>query len=553
MKITNCSKFVCRLALVALLTLLPLSICLTDDGTTYMVPMRDGAELRTVVWLPEGEGPWPVLVGRSPYGIGRPNRASTLDRGYAIVLQSTRGRFGSEGENVPFLYDGGGELQDGYDCIEWVAKQPWCNGKIGTIGGSAGGITQYMMLCSVPPSLSCQYVSAASSSLYHNAMYQNGVFRKSMIEGFVANKEFSPRALDEIRKHARYDEMWKGLNLMEVAHKVNVPVFHRNGWYDIFVQGNIDAFVALQYHGGPSARGKQKMVIGAGAHGARGVRVGELTFPDNVAVPMPFADQDRWCDEHLKGEDTGLYKEPAVAYYLMGDVDDPDAPGNEWRFVDDWPVKAVDTPYYLRTGGRLTTETPVEENIRKSYDYDPKNPVPTIGGQNLLIPNGPRDQRPVEGRPDVIVFSTEPLAEPLEVTGRIRVKLYASSSARDTDFTAKLSDVYPDGRSMLITDGIVRGRYRTSLEKEEFLNSGEIYEFEIDLWSTAIVFNKGHRIRVAISSSNSPRFEPNPNIGDADDGKDYAVAKNTVYFDVSHPSAIVLPVVPAKSLGPDSN
>jgi uncharacterized protein len=528
-----------RFVLSILLVLLFVTpVVSAEDGTTYMVPMRDGVKLHTIVWLPEGSGPWPVILVRTPYP---PGRASGLvEQGYAYVLQNTRGRHGSEGENVPFLADAWGEHQDGYDCVQWVATQTWCNGKIGGLGGSAPGITQYLLAGSAPPQLTCQWVGAACSSLYHQAMHQGGAFRKAMVEGWMNNKEFDPSTLEFFRKNTTYNELWKGLDLTQVAHRVNVPVYHQGGWYDIFLQGNIDAFVALQYNGGPGAIGNQKLVIQPRSHGGRG----DLKYPDNSREPDNFIGRFQWLDQYLKGDSADPDTFPAVAYYLMGDVDDPNAPGNVWKYSDHWPVKAKQTAYYLRTYGRLTISPPPEKEEWTAYRYDPKDPVPTRGGQNLLLPAGPMDQRQVENRSDVLVFTTDPLKEPVEVTGRVTVRLYASSSAVDTDFTAKLSDVYPDGRSMLLTDGIIRARHRKSFEREEFLKPGAVYEFEIDLWSTAIVFNKGHRIRLAVSSSNYPRFDANPNTGrKSGGGEEPIVAINKVFFDASRPSALLLPIV----------
>jgi putative CocE/NonD family hydrolase len=236
-----------------------------------------------------------------------------------------------------------------------------------------------------------------------------------------------------------------------------------------------------------------------------------------------------------------------VHYFVMGDTEDLTAPGNVWRSANSWPPPATATPFYLQADRSLTRDKPLAEG-QLSYKYDPSDPVPTRGGQNLLIEKGPMDQRPVESRDDVLLFTTEPLQEPLEVTGRIAAKLFVSSDCPDTDFTVKLSDVYPDGKSLLVTDGIRRASLRNSFEKREPLVPGEVYELEVDLWSTSLIFNAGHRIRIAVSSSNAPRFEPNPNTGDPHPiaGKT-RVASNKVYLSNQHPSAIVLPIVTGQS------
>jgi putative CocE/NonD family hydrolase len=234
----------------------------------------------------------------------------------------------------------------------------------------------------------------------------------------------------------------------------------------------------------------------------------------------------------------------------MGDPEDPDAPGNLWRRADSWPPPSEPVPAYFHKDGRLMPAKPAAKDGKFVYRFDPENPVPTMGGQNLTIEKGPMDQRPAESRPDVLVFTTPVLRQPVEVTGRVRAKLYVSSDCPDTDFTVKLTDVYPDGRSMLLTDGILRARYRESFDKEAFMEPGEVYELTVDLWSTSIVFNRGHKIRVAVSSSNYPRFDPNPNTGKplrAD--HQTRVATNTLHVSSRYPSHIVLPRYQAPAAG----
>jgi hypothetical protein len=527
---------------------------------TEMVPMRDGVKLATDIAFPKGEGgPYPALLMRTPYGrkgaidgFVKGDGKRFLDDGYVLVAQDTRGRGDSEGENVAFLADGWIEHWDGYDTVEWLAKQRWCNGKIGTFGGSALGITQYALAGSAPPHLKAMHAWVACPDLYIYAIHQGGALRESLAVGWSKANKFNERTLDLFSYGRRiYDSFWKVRSLKSVIYRVNVPSVHVGGWFDIFSQGTLDAFVMMQHESAPGARGRQRLIMGPWPHGITR-KVGEIEFPEN-AVETPNFDMKEWFDYWIKGIDTGIFAKPPVDYYVMGDVDDPEAPGNEWRTAQDWPIPCRYTPLYLREGGRLSFQKPLEENSSQTYTYDPKNPVPTKGGANLLIPAGSMDQRELEGRSDVLVFQTDPLEEPLQVIGRIRVKLWASSSCTDTDFVAKLMDVYPDGRSMLIADGIIRGRFRRSLSREELLEPGTIYEFEIDLWSTAIVFNRGHRIKVHITSSNYPRFDINPNTGeDYAEGCDMRVAENTIYHDKRHPSHLLLPIVPYSASSEDS-
>lgn len=546
------SKGIIKLVLVLVFAIVWTS-ALGVPTKTELVPMRDGTKLATDIYLPEGDGPFPAIVIRTPYPRGDSSDSEFLKAGYAVVVQSLRGRFGSEGSgNMVFIDDGWGKNQDGYDCIEWVAKQAWCTGKIGTFGVSAPGITQYLAAGSGPPSLACQIVGLAPCDLYNQCVYQGGALRKEQVEGWLSANKFGPESLAEIEKHKTYDDLWRGLDFSTRFEYANAPAVHVAGWYDTFLQGNLDSFVGMQYKGGEGARGKQRLIVGPYTHGGRRHR-GELEYPNYDPPGELGVSNVGWFDRWLKGIDNGIEKRPAVVYYTMGAVGEKDAPGNEWRTSDVWPVPSEITPFYLRKpfhsqkGGRLTKEKPCEKNARVTYSFDPDNPVPTVGGNNLLIKAGPWDQREAEQRKDVLVFTSATLEEPLEITGRIKAKLWVSSSAPDTDFTVKLTDVYPDGRSMLVCDGILRARYRNSFEKPELMKPGEIYELEVDLWSTSLIFNKGHKIRVAISSSNYPRFDVNPNTGaDTLDKGKKIIARNTIYFDATHPSAIYLPVVKEK-------
>jgi hypothetical protein len=512
--------------------------------TPYMVPMSDGVKLATDVYLPSGAGPWPVILSRTPYGKnGARGAAAATKGGYAIVLQDIRGRFESEGKGMAFINDGWGRNQDGYDTVEWVAKQPWCNGKIGTNGGSYLGCVQNLLVCTRPPHLVCSYANVAASNLYSQAAYIGGAFTKKLVEGWLESNKWHPDNLKIMREHSSFDDYWKQIDCETMYPNAVTPMVQKGGWYDIFSQGTINSFMILQNNGGPEAKGKQKVIMGPWTHGGRrGGGQGELIYPPTAKSPEALSEV-RWFEYWLKGVDNGIMKEPPVYYYVMGDTSDPNAPGNQWRTAASWPPPAKETPYYLRADAQLVPEAPPANEPSQSYDYDPKNPVPTRGGNNLNIPAGPMDQRPVENRPDVLLFTTPVLDQPLEVTGRVKVVLWASSSAKDTDFTTKLCDVYPDGRSMLVLDSIIRARHRDSIEREDFMEPGKIHKFEIDLWSTSIIFNKGHRIRVAISSSNFPRFDANPNTGAQSwEEKNSVVAKNTVYHDAEHPSHILLPV-----------
>jgi hypothetical protein len=511
---------------------------------TIKVPMRDGVHLATEVWRPNGTGSWPVALARTPYNRNALSGERFTREGIALVVQDVRGRYGSEGVARPFLDDGWGERQDGKDTVDWLRKQPWCNGRIATFGGSAGGITQLLLAGAGPEGIVGQHVVVAPVSLYHYGFLQNGAFRKALVEDWLRMTRWPPEVLPMIRQHPSDDEFWAETDLRRRLSRVRWPILHEGGWFDIFTQGTIDAFTELQARGGEGARGRQHLVLGPWTHAVHTRKAGELTFPEN-AVGLPGApDMLQWLSFWLKGVPTTPASEPPVRYYVMGDVDDPNAPGNTWRTAERWPPPARSRRLYFTADGGLSPDRP-ETATTREYDYDPANPVPTVGGAELTLPAGPRDQRSVEGRKDVLVFTTPPLDAPLEVTGRVRVRLTAASSARDTDFTAKLCDVYPDGRSMLITDGIITARYRRSLRNGRLLTPGKRETYDIDLWSTSLVFNRGHRVRVAISSSNAPRFEPNPNTGrpwqPGTNGTTPVVAHQAVTLGGPEASYIVLP------------
>jgi len=520
----------------------------TDRVDTAPIPMRDGTELLTDIYFPKAPGPYAVVLHRTPYGRLLTGALAAeaerlLKAGYVAAIQNLRSGTGTKPTIPIFLPDGWGQLQDGYDTVKWLAQQNWCTGTIGTAGASGPGITQYLLAGTGIEALKAQHIGLATPDLYGHACFQGGVFHKSLAEQWmrlVANNWaiFEPL----LAEHHTYDQFWQGTNLLEVPQQAHAAALHWGGWYDIFNEGNVDAFVALQHRGGQGAKGNQRLIMGPWPHGISR-KPGELEYPENALTP-PHMDTLEWFGHWLRGEDTGIEKWPPVGYYVMGDVSDPKAPGNVWREVKDWPPPAQARPLYLRQGGLLSWIKPAAEPP-DAYDYDPNDPVPTHGGANLFLPSGPMDQRPVEGRKDVLLYTSQPLPQPLEVTGRLLVQLWAASDCVDTDFTAKLTDVYRDGRSMLVLDGIIRARFHDTFAEEHFLVPGRAYQFTIDLWSTSIIFNQGHRLRLAISSSNYPRFDANPNNGKLNrEQGDLKVAHNTIYHDRDHPSHVLLPVAP---------
>jgi putative CocE/NonD family hydrolase len=541
------------------------------------VKMRDGVLLRADVYRPAMDGRFPVLLERTPYD--KRNSAGFAFRaaaeGYVVVIMDVRGRYSSEGEWYPFLH----ESEDGYDTVEWAAGLPYSNGKVGMFGGSYVGATQMLAAIAKPPHLAgiCPVVTASN---YHDGWtYQGGAFEQWFNESWTAglaqdtmnrrvqadtnalksiwklplssfplfNLEQLPSTADlapyfgDWLAHPSYDAYWKRWAIEEHYADITVPVLTTAAWYDIFQGGS------LRNYEGTKARGGHLLVT-IGGHAGGGRKIGDVDF----GAPAAEFDEDdvvlRWYDYLFKGA-RNEFAGKRVRIFVMG--------RNQWRDEDDWPLaRARETRYYLHSAGHaaslrgdgsLTSSAPAAEPNDR-YVYDPANPAPTIGGPLCCdaghLPPGPKDQRPVEARDDVLVYSTAPFDHDTEVTGPVRLELYAASAAVDTDFTAKLVDVWPNGFAQNLTEGIVRARYRDSQEKPELMNPAQIYRFNIDLWATSNVFLKGHVLRLEVGSSNFPRFDRNLNTGEPAAGGSYITATNLVYHDAAHPSALVVSIVP---------
>lgn len=357
------------------------------EPVLHMVPMRDGTKLATDVYLPpEGGGPFPVVLMRTPYGRagGNGEAQKFCRKGYAFVSQDIRGRGQSEGHHAIIFGNGGwGKRRDGHDTLNWIASQQWCNGSVGTMGGSAVGITQNMLAPGAPDVLKGQLVMVAFSDMYSQAAYQGGVWRKSLLEGWLIATGMADVNLKTFREHPNYDDFWAELNPEAQARRVNAPGVFIGGWYDIFLQGTINSFVTIHNHGGPNARGRCRLILAPIAHGT----FDELKYPPNSKFPEA-ADPLRLFDYWLKGENSGAGNDKAVHYYVMGDPTDSNAPGNFWRQADNWPPPADPAPFYFHTGGKLLPGKPPAEATKLSYTYDPNKPVPTVGGRTFSWPRG---------------------------------------------------------------------------------------------------------------------------------------------------------------------
>lgn len=514
-----------------------------------LVPMRDGQRLSAYLYFPAGEGPWPAIFEQryaDLRGAGTRRAAAKLaEAGYVVALVNFRGTHLSEGTWVGYRALGWGELKDGYDTCEWLAKQAWCTGKVGTFGSSQGGFAQNFLAVTQPPHLKCQYMVDTGLSLFQEGYRIGGVTRPNRFLALAANcrnPDDNRRLLEEWFKHPNYDDYWKQEDCSLHFDKMNVPCFTIGSWFDFMNQGSIASFVGRQHSGGPNSRGKQQLVIGPWLHGRlnKGNKVGELVFPENAIWPEN-EHMVRWFDYWLKGKVTGVEKEPAVRYYVMGAAGEKDAPGNEWRTASDWPPAAKMSSLYLQAEGKLSGVAPTAENSSTSYVSDPLHPMQIAGA---AFP-GAKDARAFEQQAEVRTFTTEVLEEPVEWTGRIRAEMFVSSTARDTDFLVRVSDVYPDGRSILICDYPRRARYREGFEHEALLEPGKVAKLEWDIGWISQVFNKGHRIRVTVASTGAPLYEPNPQTGgpqSIEPPGEVVKAENRVHHGRDYASRIIAPV-----------
>lgn len=516
-----------------------------QDGEhrVVMVPMRDGIKLATNIYLPEGEGPWPVVVTRTPYnkdGAGR-GASGYNQRGLVLVSQDVRGRYASEGVDQPFEVD----MPDGYDTVEWIAAQDFSNGKIGIFGTSAPGITSNLAAAAAPPHLTAAFVTVAPDSLFYRSRFVGGVFKESHSGGWLRGQGISEEKIAQYKARAVLDQGWLDTDFLFHRQNVQIPIFNTGGWHDIYAEGSLYNYQYLQHDGNEKARGKQKLSMGAFGHGAL---QGDLAYPGGGLISGDMEQQLRWWDYWLKGEDNGIMDEPPISYYMMASARKGNQSSkNRVIQTDTWPPQHELTKFYLQPGMSLSNAVSSADSASISFRFDPDNPVATVGGQNLGRDVGPRDQREVGERQDYLRFQTPILEEDIVVAGHIDMELFVSTDALDTDFVIKLVDIYPDGYEALILDYPLRTRFRNGQQAEdvELMTPGAIEKLKINMWSTAQTFEKGHRIGVHVTSSNFPRFAVNQNNGAAlgDVDSPAKVATNTIYFDAQHPSAIILPVV----------
>jgi len=560
------------------------------------VPMqlRDGVTLRANIYRPAGEGRWPVLMTRLPYGKDLPIGSAMLDpvqaarRGYVVIVQDTRGTGKSDGDWQPFIH----EAWDGVDAIIWAAALPYSTGEVGMYGASYFGFTQWSAAKHQPSALKALVpfqtwrdplngmftrggaVELGIGASWHLGMGMNVLMRRHAAdpqtlalvlrswaaevdalgpEGYwsLPLADFAPLRRQDVAP-AFFEplaspndpsaEPTASATIAGHLAGVLTPSYNIGGWYDIFLGDTIAAYLAMREAGAPA-----RLLIGPWSHSDQGGRVGQINFGQAAQSGLIDLQTDlhslelRWFDHWLKGIDTGMMDEPPVKIFVMG--------ANVWRDEAEWPLaRAAAVPFYLHANGRLALDAPEGEEP-DTYVYDPADPAPTLGGATLMtpeFPSGAYDQAAIEARPDVLLYTSGVLGRDTEVTGPVQVHLWAASSASDTDFVARLTDVFPDGRSINLTDGIVRARYRNAAQGEapSLIEPGQPYLYIIDLWATSNVFKAGHCIRLQITSSSFPRWDRNPNTGHAlGADAELAVAQQTILHDSEHPSFVLLPLV----------
>jgi uncharacterized protein len=539
------------------------------------VPMRDGVMLSANVFRPGGPGAVSTILIRTPYGKGddwSQNHEAFVEHGYAVVVEDVRGRYESQGTFQPLTQ----EPQDGDDTLNWIARQPWSNGKVGMTGGSYLGIVQWKVATLNNSHLKAIFPWVSGDDDYRDRYYSTGGAMKLghrllWVEENLKLPGYDPPSFDKfvmalplrhsdsvvtghqvpllqkVLEHPADDAYWQSISVREQLKNIKVPVFSVGGWYDNYVESDLDAFATLHKQSNVN-----RILIGPWPHNVNTIMPGNDFGRDSQIFFRKT--QLEWFDQWLKDKDVPMMSKPPVRIFVMG--------SNQWRDESDWPPKGTRmVKFYLESGGHANslngdgtlTNEPVMKSEHDVYVFDPHNPVPTRGGavccNPKIFPWGPMDQRPVEQRNDVLVYSTPVLREDVEVTGRIEVTLFAASTAPDTDFSAKLVDVFPNGAARNLTDGMLRARYRKSLENPELLKKGEVAEYKIDAGVTSNVFQKGHRIRVEISSSNFPRFDRNPNTGrPIADETELVPATQTIHHDHKHESYVLLPLAPDPSL-----
>jgi len=510
--------------------------------TEVFMEMRDGIKLAANVFFPEGKEPWPVILVRTPYlkdsGQWAQGSVRYTNEGYVYVVQDSRGRGHSQGHYIPFNDD----IPDGYDTVEWIAVQDWCDGNIGMTGPSAMGSAGNLAAIANPPHLRAVYAVIAPNSRLRST-FINGVLKEGDTKTWLFSQGVGD-TLDIYKKRVLNDVFWERGDIAPNLKFIQIPIYNVGGWYDIFSKGNLANFHYLQNYGANGARNNQKLLMSPTGHG---VLSGDLEYP-NINNQLSGDPEIRWFAYWLKGIENGIMDEPPVTYFMMASARKGKfSKKNRYVHAANWPPASRQVRYYLAGDRSLSKQKPTIDIESTSYKHDPNNPVPTVGGANLFSAIGPLDQRKIPNRPDYLRFETPTLTEDVVIAGQVIVELYAATSGIDTDFIAKLVDVYPDGYEAIILDSPIRTRYRFGRMPDDvqFMVPDKPEKLVIDLWSTALTFEPGHKIALHLASSSTPRFEVNPNTGE-EPGSSKMKPKtvtNTIFHNKNYSSALVLPVI----------
>jgi len=544
------------------------------------IPMRDGVKLATDLYMPDKVGKYPVVLIRTMYGKQKKSDGyQTIgqlfaSQGYVTVIQDVRGRFDSEGDFYPYIY----EAADGYDTVEWAGTQSWSTGKVGTIGASYWGSTQWLLSPNSSKYLKAMVPINTSQDVYPRWIY-NSIFRITDVLtwfcGFSGNDPHRGRSIEGIdwdkaastlplikaddslgENIPAYDDWinhpvpgpyWDRIRVDNKVQQITVPALIIEGWYDYYLDLALNDFNRMRNESGSIDAKNSMIIVGPWTHTMKS-KFPDVDFGKKASFLKQYALVIDWFDYWLKGKDNGIMAKGPVRIFTMGP--------NTWKTESTWPPKNVKyEDYYLHSSGKansssgdgsLTTVLPGSENS-DGYEYDPADPVPSVGGTSIYgnLKAGPYNQKTVESRRDVLIYTTAPLETDMNITGPVKLVFYASSSAKDTDFAAKLTDVYPDGKSVNIQAAVIRAKYRDSFDKPALLENKKVYRFEMLIGSTSLVLKKGHRIRLQLASSNFPEYGRNLNTGD-DNGttSDMVKAYQVIYHDEAHPSKLVLPVIP---------
>jgi putative CocE/NonD family hydrolase len=535
---------------------------------TISVPMRDGIKLTTDIYRDDAATKAPVILMRMPYD--RTKQKATGERwakaGYVFIAQDCRGKFGSEGTFAPYNNEG----QDGYDTLEWITRQTWCSGRVGTMGGSYVGAVQWQAAAENPPGLAAIAPQATWSSFYRN-LYLGGSVRLSLIAGWIAGNTPKPEGvkpaemseallrlplsdvdeaigwpmpwLDAFLTHPEPDGFWTRLDLTSRLPELQLPALHVVGYYDFFSRESVDNFVIMQKQArDPKIRQQQRLILGPWDHGSVGkTKVAEVEFGPDAAVDT-FALQIDWFDRHLKQDAAAQAKPfPPVRYFSMGD--------NVWRDAQTWPPESFTaTSFYMHSDGNANTrlgtgvlslKAPTQDERPDTFRADPAKPTPSTPQKAAIW--GPVNQSATEDRDDMLVYTSEPMTTPLTFAGNAEAKLHVSTDTPDADWAVKLIDVHPDGFAQNIARGILRGRYRNSLLKPELMQPGRVYEITVDLGPVAATIAKGHQLRVDISGADFPLYDRNPNTAEGIFSNKTAIANEQVHHKPGALSHIILP------------